>query len=237
MKNLILMLIPILIIMLMNTTAYAAEERVPTLAVSGEGIIEAAPDRATISVGVMTQDKDAARAQAANAQSAQNIINSIVALGIERKNIHTNDYNFRPTYRQDENRRHEINGYEVNNTVNIVVDNLDLVGKVIDAALSHGANNINSLDFGIKNRKKLQDDALVLAIRDARQRADLIARELDKTIVGIQEVSINNGYVGVMRANQKMYAMAEMAMNDSTPIEAGTLTCSANVNIIFILSK
>ena len=222
---------------LMTTKAFAAEsERVPTLSVSGEGMVEATPDRATISIGVLTQDREASRAQATNAKTAQDVINSIVALGVERKNINTSDYNFRPTYRQDENRRQEIYGYEVRNTVYVVLDNLDLVGKVIDAALNHGANNIDSLDFGIKNRKKLQDEALVLAIRDARQRAELVAHELGKSIVGVQDISINTGGVGVTRANQKMYAMAEMAMDSSTPIEAGTLTCSASVHISFILS-
>ena len=182
MKNFLIVLIPFLMIALMSSTAFA-EEKIPTLSVSGEGIIETSPDRATISIGVLTQDRDAARAQSSNAKSAQNVINSIAALGVERKNITTSDYNFRPTYRQDENHRNEINGYEVSNTIYIVLDDLNLVGKVIDAALSNGANNINSLDFGIKNRKKLQDEALILAIRDARQRAELVARELGKSTV------------------------------------------------------
>ncbi len=235
MKNFLIVLIPFLMIALMSSTAFA-EEKIPTLSVSGEGIIETSPDRATISIGVLTQDRDAARAQSSNAKSAQNVINSIAALGVERKNITTSDYNFRPTYRQDENHRNEINGYEVSNTIYIVLDDLNLVGKVIDAALSNGANNINSLDFGIKNRKKLQDEALILAIRDARQRAELVARELGKSIIGIQDISINTGGVGIMRANQKMYAMIESA-DYATPIEAGTLTCSSSVHINFILSN
>ena len=237
MKNLLLFFIPFLMLMITTSTTFAAEEKIPTLSVSGEGVVEVAPDRATISVGVVTQDRDASRAQAANAKAAQDIINSIVSLGVERKNIHTSDYNFRPTYRQEENRRNEINGYVVNNTIYIMLDNLNLVGKVIDTALSNGANNINSLDFGIKNRKKLQDEALVLAIRDARQRAELVARELGKSIVGIQDVSINTGGVGMVRMN-KMYAMAESATMDyATPIEAGTLSCSASVNVTFRLSN
>ena len=237
MKNILMLIIPFLMITLMTTKAFAAEERVPLLSVNGQGIVEAAPERATISIGVQTQDRDASRAQALNAKAAQDIINSIVSLGVERKYIRTSDYNFRPTYRQDENRRNEINGYIVNNTVYIVLDDLSLVGKVIDVSLSHGANNINSLDFGIKNRKKLQDEALAMAIRDAKQRAELVARELGKTIVGIQNISIDTGGVDVMRSNSIMMK-AEMAMADyATPIEGGTLTCSASVRITFILSN
>ena len=236
MKSIVMMLIPFLFLSFMTTKAFAEEAKIPTLSVSGEGIIEAAPDRAAISIGVVTQDKDATRAQSANAKAAQDVINAIVALGVDRKYINTSDYSFRPTYRQDTNHQNVLNGYEVRNTVHVMLDNLDLVGKVIDTALNHGANNIDSLDFGIKNRKKLQDEALVLAIRDARQRADLVARELGKTITGVQEISINNGGVGGMRMN-KMYAMAEMAsMDAATPIEAGTLTCTASVHIVFTLS-
>ena len=226
MRNLFILLLPLLMLSLMTTKAFAATEEVPTISVNGEGFVEAAPNRATISIGVLTQDKD-----------AQNVINAIVGLGVERKNINTSDYNFRPTYRQDEGRRNVIDGYAVSNTVYVVLDNLDLVGKVIDVALSNGANNIDSLDFGIKDRKKLQDEALILAIRDAKQRAELVARELGKSIVGVQDISVNTGGVGAMRANQKMYAMAEMSMDAATPIEAGTLTCSASAHITFILSK
>lgn len=235
MKNLLVLLLCFTVLSIMTTTAFAAETKSPTLSVNGEGIVEAAPDRAAISIGVVTQDKDAARAQSANAKAAQDVINSIVALGVERKNINTSDYSFRPTYRQEANRQSILSGYEVRNTVHVMLDDLELVGKVIDTALNHGANNIDSLDFGIKNRKKLQDEALVLAIRDARQRADLVARELGKTITGVQDISINLGGVGAMRMN-KMYAMAAMAdMESSTPIEAGTLSCSASVHIIYTL--
>jgi len=235
MKNLLVLLLCFTVLSIMTTTAFAAETKSPTLSVNGEGIVEAAPDRAAISIGVVTQDKDAARAQSANAKAAQDVINSIVALGVERKNINTSDYSFRPTYRQEANRQSILSGYEVRNTVHVMLDDLELVGKVIDTALNHGANNIDSLDFGIKNRKKLQDEALLLAIRDARQRADLVAHELGKTITGVQDISINLGGVGAMRMN-KMYAMAAMAdMESSTPIEAGTLSCSASVHIIYTL--
>ena len=219
------------------SAAPASEERVPTLSVNGEGIVEATPDRATISIGVVSQDKDATQVQAANAKAAQNIINSIVGLGIERKNIRTGDYNFRPSYRQEDNRRHEINGYVVSNTVNVTVDNLDLVGKIIDAALANGANNINSLDFGFKNQKALEDQALTFAIKDARRKAELVARELGKSIVSVQEVNINGGGFFGMQRNAKMMATVEMSMDAATPIEAGTLACSASVHVTFVLSK
>ncbi len=237
MSKIILAALVLMLSMAANGSTASAEERTPTLSVGGEGIVEAAPDRATISIGVVTQDRDASKAQSENARAAQGIVNSIVGLGIERRNIHTSDYNFRPNYRQDDGRRNEIIGYIVSNTVNVTVDNLDLVGKIIDAALANGANNINSLDFGFKNQKALQDQALTAAIKDARRKAELAAQELGVRIVGVQDVNINGGGFYGMQRNAKMMPMMEASMDAATPIEAGTVACSASVHVVFILSK
>ncbi len=237
MSKVILAALVLLLSMAAHESTASAEESVSTLSVNGEGVIEAAPDRATISIGVVTQDRDASRAQSENARAAQGIVSSIAGLGVDRRSIHTSDYNFRPSYRQEDGRRNEINGYVVSNTVNVTVDNLELIGKIIDAALANGANNINSLDFGFKNKKELQDRALTAAIKDARRKADLAASELGVRIAGVQNVNIDAGGFYGMQRNAKMMATAEMAMDAATPIEVGTLTCSAAVHVTFILSR
>lgn len=210
----------------------AAEERISTISVSGEGTVEVAPDRATISIGVVTRDKNATKVQADNSRIANEIIKAVSALGIDKKNIRTGNYSFHQYYRQDNNRR-IADGYEANNTVTVIVDDLNLVGKVIDASLSHGANQIDSLEFGIKNKGNLQNEAIRLAVRDARAKAEVVAAELGKSIIGVRNISVNSGYISAPRAN-KMF-MAEMAMDDAgeTPIESGTLTCSASVHVEF----
>ena len=237
MSKIILAALVLLLSMAAHNETASAEERVPTLSVGGEGIVEAAPDRATISIGVVTQDRDAGLAQSNNARAAQGIVNSIVKLGVERRNIHTSDYNFRPNYRAEEGRRHEINGYVVSNTVNVTVDDLELIGKIIDSALANGANNINSLDFGFKNQKALEEQALKAAIGDARRKAELTAQELGVRIVGVQDVNINGGGFYGMQRNMKAMPMMEASMDAATPIEAGTVACSASVHVTFILSR
>lgn len=226
-----------LILMLFCSATFAEELRPPIISVGGEGIIEATPDRATISVGVVTRDKNPSAVQAANAKAATSVINSIVALGIERKNISTGNYNFNPTYRHD-NGRSEIDGYEATNSVIIVVDDLKLVGKIIDAALSHGANRVDSLNFGLRNKTAYQDEALKLAILDAKRKAEVAANVLGKRIVGVYSVSINHSSVDAPRS----YKMARnKAMDEAaefeTPIESGTLQCSASVHVEFEISR
>ena len=225
----------IILILGINSTA-AAEERISTISVSGEGVVEVAPDRATISVGVVTRDKNAAKVQGDNARIASEIIKSVAALGIDKKNIRTGNYSFHQYYRQENNKR-VADGYEANNTVTIIVDDLNLVGKVIDTSLAHGANNIDSLQFGIKNKGNLQNEAIRLAVRDARAKAEVVAAEFGKTIIGVKNVSVNYGTISAPRANKMFMAAAEMDMAVETPIESGTLSCSASVNVEFEMSR
>ena len=205
------------------------------LSVTGSGTVNSAPDVASISVGVSTFSKDAGTAQIQNANSAQAIVNAIVALGIDRKDIHTSNYNFSPTYRQEDNHRHEINGYRVSNSINVTVYDLTIVGKIIDVALANGANEINSLDFSVKDQSKLRTRALQLAARAAREKADLIAAELGCKIVGIYRVneSVNYAYP---RMNKMMMMDRVAAMESAeTPVEGGTLSLDANVSVDFII--
>ena len=226
----ILSLMAVFIFML-SSTAFA-EENIRTISVSGEGIVETSPDRATISVGVISRDKDASKVQSDSARTATEIINSVVALGIERKNIRTGNYSFHQLDRYDDKGKRIFDGYEVNNTVTITVDNLNLVGKVIDTALTHGANRVDSLHFGLKNKQNLQAEAIQLAVRDARAKAEIVARELGKNIIGVKNVSVHSDSITAPRHSKMMMATAN-SEDFSTPIEGGSLTCSASVNIDF----
>ena len=222
--------------MMICSTTFAEEIKPPTISVSGEGIVEAQPDRAIISVSVITREKNSSAVQSSNAKVAQSVINSIVALGIERKNISTGNYNFNPTYRQHDG-RNEIDGYEATNSVTVIVDDLKLIGKVIDTALSHGANQVESLRFGLRNRNSYQDEALRLAVLDAKRKADVVAAVLGKNILGVYSVTINSASVDSPRNYKMARSINADSANFETPIESGTVQCSASVHVEFELGK
>ena len=218
-----------------NSTAEAAEENLPTISVSGEGVVEAAPDRATISLGIVNRDRNAAKVQADNARIAAEIIKAVSNLGVERKNIRTGNYSFHQYFRNEGNRRIP-DGYEANNTVSVLVDDLSLVGKIIDAALASGANNVDSLQFGIRNKTNLQNEAIRLAVRNAREKAEVVAAELGQRVVGVRSISVNSGSISAPRMNKMAMASMEDAAFE-TPIESGTLSYSANVHVEFEMSR
>ncbi len=227
-----------LIAMIFCATTFAEEIPPPIISVSGEGVVEAQPDRATISVGVVTREKNPSAVQAANARAASNVINSIVALGVERKNISTGNYSFNPVYRHHDNGKRTLDGYEATNSVTVIVDDLNLVGKIIDAALNHGANRVDSLNFGLRNKAAYQDEALRLAVLDAKRKAQVAAAALGKNILSVRSVSINSSHVSAPR-NYKMARASAMedAAEFETPIESGTLTCAASVHVEFEISR
>ena len=229
----------LMIMMMICATTFAEEIRPPIISVSGEGIVEAQPDRANISVGVVTRAKNPSEVQTANAKAAASVINSIVALGIERKNISTGNYNFNPIYRHSDNGKRILDGYEASNSVTVIVDDLNLVGRIIDSALNHGANRIDSLNFGLRNKAAHQDEALRLAVLDAKRKAEIVASALGKVIVSVRNVSINHSSIDAPR-NYKMaraMAMEDAVAEVETPIESGTLHCSASVHVEFEISR
>ena len=204
----------------------------PILSVDGAGLYEAEPDQASITVGITTHSEEAQDAQTQNASIASNIQAALLSMGIPEKAIQTRNYNFRPTLSTEKGHENEYNGYTVDNTMSIRLDDTSLVGQVIDTALSNGANRINSLQFSARNTQKLRKEALLAAIKDARDKADVIAEGLGKRIVGVQNVSENSS---IQSRSYDTAMFARSAMNAATPISAGTLESSATVHIDFIL--
>ena len=212
--------------------AAPAQDNPPLLSVDGEGIGTAAPDRATVTIGVTSHAADAGKAQNDNAWTSEQVNKAIKALGIDAKDIQTSNYSFHPTYRTAENRRNEINGYTVNNSIVVIVRDIKLTGKVIDASLRAGANEISSLDFSAGNTQAVRQEALTNAVKDAREKADILAKGLGKRITGIRNVSENTGYLETRRYGTTMLASPKMA---DTAIEAGSLSLTARVHIDFVL--
>ena len=218
-------------------TAQAAEAQPPILSVSGSGMVQGAPDQAAITLGVVTRAETAGEAQQENAAKATAIRNALAALGIEDKDIKTEDYNFSPEYSRERNERGVIIGYTASNTIRVKVRNVALAGDVVDAALASGANTVRSLDFSIRDTDGLRRRALESAVKDARDKADAIAHALGKSIVGVHHVTENTGMFQPRQSNGMMMMKSMDAAAESTPLEAGTLSLTADVHIEFILSR
>ncbi|HUR91275.1 MAG TPA: SIMPL domain-containing protein [Gemmatimonadaceae bacterium] len=208
--------------------ASRAPER-PSISVSAQGSTRITPDRATIQIGVQTQGATAAAASAENARVAQRVIAAIKAIGIGAEQISTVNYSVNPDYRHIENRPPEVTGYTVHNTVVVDVRQIEQVGRVIDAALSSGANVINSLSFYASNTEDARRAALATAVEKARLDAEVIARAAGGSLGGLAEASVGAYMIPRGRENIQMMRGDMAAAAAPTPVEPGSELLSVQV--------
>lgn len=208
-------------------------ERAPTLTVTGNGEAAGTPDRATVRLGAEAQGPDAMSAQNAVSTIMQKALQQIRAVGIEERRIQTSGLNLYPIYSQmkpGDEQPQRITGYRASNSVQIVVNDLKLVGRVIDAGINAGANQMQGISFDLENDLPQRTEALKQAVQEARTKAEAIAGALGVRLQGIDEVS--EGGVNVMPP-QPMYAnsMMRTAMAVATPVQPGELRVHAAVTI------
>jgi uncharacterized protein YggE len=198
---------------------------------SAQGEVRVAPDRATIVIGVQTRAATAADAAAQNSRKQRAVIDAIKARGVPAEQVSTSGFNVIPETRYDREGQAapRTTSYLVMNTVTIELRRTDLVGPVIDAALAAGANQINSLSFGIAASDSARRAALTIAVAKAKADADVMARAAGGSLGPLIELVAAEVYMPpVPRA---MMAMAKMdASQESVPVEPGQEVVRASVN-------
>lgn len=210
----------------------------PFISVSAQGSTRITPDRATVQIGVQTQGPTAAAASAENARVAQRVIAAVKALGIGAEQISTVNYSVNPEYRHIENRRPEVIGYMVHNTVVVDVRQIEQVGRIIDASLGAGANLINSLNFYASNTEEARRVALAAAVAKARMDAEVIARTAGGTLGSLAQASVG-AYMIPMRGDIAMRAAAGGVAAPPTPVEPGSelLTVQVTTRWYFVAGR
>jgi uncharacterized protein YggE len=205
----------------------------PSIRVNGEATEKAQPDHAQIDIGVTTQAKTAEAASAENAQKATAVMDQLKSAAPSAQ-IKTVNYSVNPNYEYSKTGgTPTITGYTVNNTVRVDLTDLKLVQKVVDTATRSGANQINRLDFDLKNDKEARGKALAAAVSQARGNAQALAEALGVKIGKILEVQQGDaGGVPPPRPMAMMRGAAAKAA-DETPVSPGELDIHASVSVIF----
>ena len=201
----------------------AAPEKQYILAV-GEANVSVKPDQTTIDIGVVTQGTTAAAAAAQNAKQTDGVLADLRKMVTRPDQLKTTSYSVSPNYQTPKpGGTPTISGYTATNIVDVTIDDLTQVGKVIDAVLQSGANNIQRLQFGLKNPQAARSQALREAAVQARANADAIAAGLGVRVVRV--LSVEERESGGVRPMQR--AMLASA----TQVEAGTVDVTAFVTL------
>lgn len=204
------------------------------LSVQAQAEASQAPDIATISAGVVTQAADGDAAMRENAGQMNRVLAALKSAGVAERDIQTSGVNLHPQYRYVENQAPQITGYQASNTVNVKLRDVARMGKVLDALVASGANQINGPSFGIDKPEPLFDQARVEALKLAQARAETYAKALGLRVRRI--VSIGEGGAG-MPAPMPRMAMMKAEAYDSTPVAAGESSVSVSLDVVFELGR
>lgn len=210
--------------------AAAAQPRM--ISVNGTGKVYLTPDVAYVFIGVQSQDENVANALSKNNEKAQAISSKLQELGVEAKDIQTSNFNIYPVQQYNPEGQPTTITYTVDNTVNVTVRDLTILGKLLDDVVQSGANSINGINFDILDRAKAVSEARKLAIADARSQADEIAQA-----AGVQIDSLQNMSVYLNDTPQPLYdnkGGAAMAAGQ-VPVAAGQLAIQVNVSASYTI--
>jgi uncharacterized protein YggE len=208
----------------------ATIEPIPQIAVTGRGEVKVSPDRATIQVSVQTRAVSAAGAASENATKQQSVLAALRTLGLQDDQLSTINYNVYPEQRYEQGKEPVIVAYNVTNTILVDVRKLSQVGPVIDAALSHGANMIASLQFYASNTETARRSAIATAIEKARADAEAAARAAHGSLGSLLEINIGAYSPPPPRPMMMARVAGAPAQMDSTPINPGEETLSVEVS-------
>lgn len=157
------------------------------LSVTGE--VTRVPDVAIISAGVVTRAATATAAIGQNATRMERVLAALRKAGVEARDIQTSNLNLNPEYRYREGLPPQLNGYTVSNQVSVRFRDIGNSGRILDALVSEGANQINGPSLTIDKPETALDEARTRALATGRARAELYARALGKRVVRLISVS------------------------------------------------
>lgn len=206
------------------------------IGVVGTGRVFAPPDTAVLNAGVEFTAATLAEATNQASTTMDAVLNAIKAQGVLTADIQTSNYSVFPiTSQPEEGQTPKITGYRVSNSVTVKVRDIANVGKVLDAAIGAGANSIGSVFFTVDDPSKFENDARVLAVKDAQDKAAALAQAASVKVGRIIAITESTGTVQPLFRDS--FAAAPSGLGGAGPIETGQNEISVSVEMHFEIAQ
>lgn len=234
MKNAVLAALMLAVAVLPSTAM--AQQITQTIAgtrldISATGEVTRVPDVAIVSAGVVSRSASASGALQDTANRMSQVLAALKRAGVADRDIQTSNVSLNPEYRYPENQSPQLVGYTASNNVTVRFRDIRSSGKILDALVTVGANQINGPTLTVDKPESALDEARAKAVAIGRARAELYAHSLGLRVVRIVSVNESGGYA-VPPPVPMMMAQARKA---DTSIEAGQQKLQVNVAMTFEL--
>ncbi|TAD74287.1 MAG: DUF541 domain-containing protein [Sphingomonadales bacterium] len=197
--------------------------------------VSVAPDIATIGAGVTTEAPSATDALQQNSAEMAKVIARIKALGIAEQDIQTTGINLNARYDYDQaSQRQVFRGYQAANRVSVILRQIGDTGRVLDALVAAGVNDLNGPSFAIENDDAAKDEARKRALERAEARARAYATQLGYG--GAKVLAINETLTGrgPMPEMAMMRASADK-VSAAPPVQPGMVQAGISLTITYEL--
>jgi uncharacterized protein YggE len=211
--------------------AFAEKTKMPRLiSLSGHGEVRTAPDMAFVITGVLSQGATAAEALAANTKAMNALFAALTESGIAEKDVQTSNFMVQPRYNFQDGKAPELVGYDVSNSVTVIVRKIGELGPLLDKVVQAGSNQINGIGFEVSKPDAALDEARKLATVDATRKAKIYAEAMGVALGPVMSISEGVNYQPPMPMARGKVMMADAAAAP-VPVAAGEQSLSVDVNI------
>ncbi|HLN13024.1 MAG TPA: SIMPL domain-containing protein [bacterium] len=209
-----------------ETLSTGAANTAHTIVVAGQGSVNDTPDQTSVTLGVETTKTTAQDAQNANSATMTEIIRQIAAVGIPADQMRTTGVELNPQRRPGPGNG-QITGYTATNRIVVTVNDLRLTGRVIDAGVGAGANEVAGISFGLRDAKADQTRALRLAVQNAKDTATILAQAAGVGPLRLVRLEV----LGEASPTPRIALAA--AQSVETPVLPGMVSVTASVRAVY----
>ena len=216
-------------------TMAASPDTPPSINVTGTGKVLYVPDIGYIHVGVAGDGWTAAEAWKKNEQIVKKIFAELKKLGVQEKDLKTDNLSVQPRYQEVPKKAPKFVGYTVTYDLAVTVRDLKQMGAYLDAMVDAGANRNMNISFGCSKLDALMDQARVKAVEEARRKASLYVTGAGARLGDVLAIS-DNPYA----AQPRYYPVDALALREakaSIPVAAGEQELSITVSVTWAIDN
>ena len=166
--------------------AEATAELPRYITVTGSGEIQIVPDLVHVSLGIENQDRDLQAAREENARRTREVLAVAGKFGIPEHRTRTAHLRIEPRY---SHKNQELQDYFVRRAVDLAMDDLSQFEALLAALVEAGVVKVHGLKFDHSQIDVQRAEARLLAVRNARDKAEALADELDQMIGAPMEIT------------------------------------------------
>lgn len=210
-----------------------------TLSVNGIGKVERVPDYLDVTVGIVEDQSTASEAQAAAEAIMAKLVADVRALNLAGVELQTGTVSLEPRYEERANYQAipKIVGYRAAISIRVRTTDLPAASKIIDTSLKAGANQVQSVTFGIKEALEAREEAIKLAGKAAKRKAATLAEALDlklgRVITASSFAQQTPWYPMNRMSNLAQVASSTEGGSDGEAVVPGKIEITAEVSVTF----